>query len=98
MLIAVAEGEDNITMGSTIIDPDLPAQIRNPPVDRTLPQQILIRFSETMKEPFSEALETVKAINAAKDMVGLETFLELIKRCNSAEEFADNLSKAVTKQ
>jgi hypothetical protein len=87
-----------MAMGSVIIDPDLPESVENPPVNRNMAQQVTLHLSRHLEQPFSEALEVVKAMRAASSQVGLETFVNLVLSSSNAEEFSAKMDAATGKK
>ena len=91
MLTAVAETKDTLTAGSAIIDPDMPAQIKGPPIDQNMAQQTLIYFNQLSEKALKQARDMAQALHQACVLVGKEKLLKLVDSSNSAEEFGDKL-------
>ena len=97
MLVTVMEDEENITMGTVIIDPDLPAEIESPPIHRNTPQQVLIHLSDRIKKPLKEAAELTRALQTAGKLVGNEMLANLLNDSKTAEEFTTRINKELRK-
>ena len=97
MVVGVAELEDNITVGTTIVDPDLPSRVENPPVRRNFSQQVLIHLGESIKEPLSRAVEVAQAFIAATKLVGPDTLLNLIRSSDNPTQFTNRIHEVISK-
>jgi len=98
VLVAVGENEDNLIMGSTIIDPGLPEKIERLPTNRTLPQHIMVHFNENVREPLDRAVEVASAFRKAANLIGRETLIKLLELSNSKEEFTANVNEEIRKR
>ena len=95
LIITVSETEDTVTVGSSHIDPKMPDTIQGIPINLSIPQQTLIYFKRGMKKLIIEAKDVAIALSEVNKRMGVEKMQEVVNNSSNAQEFNDNLSKAL---
>lgn len=95
LVVAVGEDDETITVGSTVIDPDIPEEIDGPPLEQTRAQQIALFLREIVRERAKDAKNTSWAITNACEVLGLERVRQIAMISDSGDQFADRLIREV---
>jgi hypothetical protein len=96
LVIATAETNDgSLRVGTGLIDPDIPELIKRLPSRLSMPQQTLIYFRDNLDELMKGPREAAMAICQARDTIGEEKMSEIVANSSNAEEFNNQLTKAL---